>query len=552
MSLRPAVDQGQVDGASVGGGLPDLGLIGAVVIGRNEGERLRPCLLSLIGRVAAVVYVDSGSTDDSVACARSLGATVVELDSSEPFTAARARNAGFARLIQQAPVTAFVQFVDGDCELAPAWVDRAAREFVRQAGVGVVCGRLRERYPDRSIYNRLCDLGWEYPLGEVAYSGGIAMMRVEALRETGGFRSGLVAGEEAELCGRLRLRGWKTLRIDAEMGFHDAAMTRFHQWWKRTVRTGRAYAEGSAVFVGEARSHSLRGAARSVLWGLAAPCISVALLVVAAWWPWAVLGLAAVAGLYLALIVKVLASRVRVGDRPRHAALYAVFCVLGKLPEAQGVIQYCLGDGRRLASRPGAVVRFVGLCAWGVAPLARLGRRLAAPWLRFAHLASLRSRTRGLVPVTTQFEGPVYTSGPVDLVLGEHCRLGRSVFLETVGSGRIVLGSHVRINTGCVLVSYASIRLGDDCLVGEYVSIRDADHGMDTGSPMRSQPHESAPIVIGDNVWIARGAVILQGVTIGRGAVVAANSVVVADVPPNAVVAGAPARVVKVRSAASG
>ena len=94
-------------------------------------------------------------------------------------------------------------------------------------------------------------------------------------------------------------------------------------------------------------------------------------------------------------------------------------------------------------------------------------------------------------------------------------------------------------------MSYSAVTIGNDCLIGEYVSIRDADHGTEPGTPMRSQAHASAPIVIGDDVWIARGAVILKGVTIGSGAVVAANSVVNRDVEPNSIVGGVPARLLR-------
>ena len=86
--------------------------VAAVVIGRNEGARLVASLASL-GGVGRVVYVDSGSTDNSLQAARVHGAQVVALDMSRPFTAARARNAGTAALDDPAP--AFVQFLDGDC-----------------------------------------------------------------------------------------------------------------------------------------------------------------------------------------------------------------------------------------------------------------------------------------------------------------------------------------------------------------------------------------------------------------------------------------------------
>ena len=159
----------------------DSGRTGVVVIGRNEGERLRRCLESL-RNAGSIVYVDSGSTDGSAELARSVGVEVVDLDMQIPFTAARARNAGFARLRQIAPVVAFVQFVDGDCELIEGWLAAAASFLLQHPDVACVCGRLRERFPQRSVYNRLCDVEWDRDAGETAACGGIAMMRATVLR----------------------------------------------------------------------------------------------------------------------------------------------------------------------------------------------------------------------------------------------------------------------------------------------------------------------------------------------------------------------------------
>src|SRR3954454_3545676 len=132
--------------------------LGVIAIGRNEGERLRRCLTSVVGREnCVVVYVDSNSTDRSVALARELGAEVVELDMSIPFSAARARNEGFAHLLRVAPDATFVQFIDGDCEVVGGWLDTARAALEAMPELAVVCGRRRERYPDKSIYNRLAD-----------------------------------------------------------------------------------------------------------------------------------------------------------------------------------------------------------------------------------------------------------------------------------------------------------------------------------------------------------------------------------------------------------
>lgn len=179
-----------------------------------------------------------------------------------------------------------------------------------------------------------------------------------------------------------------------------------------------------------------------------------------------------------------------------------------------------------------------------LAPWVRWGGYVMRPCQRMWRLIQLSAWSEGDVPLSTQFDGPLRLPKRIALELGEACRFGREVFLDTNG-GRITLGCHVRINTGCVLVSYASISIGDDCLIGEYVSIRDANHGTAAGQAMRLQPHTSAPIVIGRNVWIGRGAVVLRGVHIGDGAVVAANSVVTQDVAPCTLVGGIPARLIK-------
>ena|GEM_PF-571979 len=192
--------------------------------------------------------------------------------------------------------------------------------------------------------------------------------------------------------------------------------------------------------------------------------------------------------------------------------------------------------------------RFYSLASLVASTMALFGplcRLIVDPFARLWRLASLRSRVAGLIPVTTQFDGPCHTAGRVRLHAGDYCRFGRGVFFETQDNGRIELGSHVRINMGSVLVSYSRVAIGDRCLIGEYVSIRDADHGTTPGKPIQLQSHCSVPVEIRNNVWIGRGAVILKGVTIGSGATVGANAVVTEDVPAGTTVGGVPARVLR-------
>lgn len=314
--------------------------IGYVAIGRNEGERLAACLASLRkAGPGVVVYVDSGSTDDSLAIAKSFEAEIVSLDMSTPFTAARARNAGISRLFEKSDPE-FVQVIDGDCELRDGWIAAAAAFLGDNTDVAVVCGRRRERRPEASVFNRLCDIEWNTPVGEALACGGDALMRARALNNAGLYDPRLIAGEEPELCIRLREQGWKIWRLDAEMTAHDAAMSKISQWWRRSVRAGHAFAEIAhlhraspfGIWRGETR--------RAVIWAAMAP---IAFFLALAVTPWAAFGFAIyplqVARLYLA-------ARARLGG---DAAPWALFTVLGKFPEAVGVLRYHWGRlmGRR-------------------------------------------------------------------------------------------------------------------------------------------------------------------------------------------------------------
>lgn len=317
--------------------------LGVVVIGRNEGERLRRCIGSIVGTTQSVVYVDSGSTDGSVAMVRSMKVEVVELDMSVPFTAARARNAGYLRLKLLLPELNCVQFVDGDCELATGWLEKATALLNARPDVAMVCGRLRECHPERSIYNLLCDIEWDASAGESRTCGGIAMARVPPLDASGGYRANLIAGEEPELCLRLRTQGWVIWRLADEMALHDAAMTRFGQWWKRSVRAGYAFAEGAFLHGAGPERHRVRESRSALLWGIALPATAV--LGLAGWGAWGLLPLAA----YPLQIIRLGVN----GSRPpRQRYLRALFIVLGKFPEAMGNLKFRLhraaGSGSRL------------------------------------------------------------------------------------------------------------------------------------------------------------------------------------------------------------
>lgn len=320
--------------------------LGVVAIGRNEGERLRICLTSVEQQAGVTVYVDSGSTDGSAELARSLGAVVVDLDMRLPFTAARARNAGFERLSALASELQFVQFVDGDCEVRATWLSQACAFLDAHADVAAVCGRRRERYPEYSVYNLLCDLEWNSPVGEARACGGDVLMRAAALRQSGGYRDGLIAGEEPELCIRLRGKGWRIWRLDAEMTLHDAAMTRFSQWWKRSNRAGFAFAEGAHLHGAPPERHWVRESRSAWLWGA---CLPLAIAAAAGLWgPWAWLALAVYP-------VQVLRLFLRASGTAGTRAWHALFLVLSKFAEAYGQATYI---ARRWSGRPAKLIEY--------------------------------------------------------------------------------------------------------------------------------------------------------------------------------------------------
>ncbi|WP_346656113.1 glycosyltransferase [Bradyrhizobium sp. dw_78] len=318
---------------------------GIVAIGRNEGDRLKRCLRSLPAG-APIVYVDSGSSDGSDQWARGFGAEVVQLDLSTPFTAARARNAGFRRLSQLNRDLLWVQFVDGDCELASEWPDTAISFLQGNAKVAAVFGRRRERAPDRSVYNRLCDWEWDGPAGDSRACGGDVMIRSTAFQEVGGYRDLLIAGEEPELCVRLRAAGWRIVRLDAEMTWHDAAMTRFSQWWKRTLRSGYAFAEGAYLHGAPPERHWVWESRRAWIWGVFLPILCVAAGIALMPWGWVSFAI------YPLQMIR--QSSRGPGDF-RERATKAFFQVIGRFPEALGQLQFWRD---RLFSRKSLLIEY--------------------------------------------------------------------------------------------------------------------------------------------------------------------------------------------------
>lgn len=318
--------------------------VGVVVIGRNEGQRLVRCLESVRGQASCVVYVDSGSTDGSVSRARSLADVVVELDMGRPFTAARARNEGFARLLKTRNDLQYVFFVDGDCEVLEGWLATAVKFLTEHPDFAVAWGLRRERFPEKSIYNLLCDMEWQdYPLGETRACGGDAVARVDAILQVKGYRADLICGEEPEMCVRLCQAGWRIFHLESPMTLHDAAIYRFSQWWKRAMRGGYGFAQGAALHGASPERHAIQETRRGWFWGLGIPLATVCLVSLIGWW-----GMIALSA-YPIQVVRLRTQGGRASARENW--LRAAGLVLSKFPEMFGQVKFQLDRVRQAQSR---------------------------------------------------------------------------------------------------------------------------------------------------------------------------------------------------------
>ena len=315
--------------------------VGIVVIGRNEGERLRACLESLDTEKYPVVYVDSGSTDGSVNLALQLGAEAVELDMSTPFTAARARNAGYRKLLEKHPSVSLLQFIDGDCTLAPDWINAAAAAFGANPKLAAVNGHLQERHPEKTIYNKLCQLEWRSPAGiikDYGGFGGIAMIRADVLEKMGGYNPEVIAGEDSELGVRISLAGYQIEKLDHPMATHDANMRYFSQWWKRSVRAGHAIGQRAHINGDTEARDNIKEKKSTIFWGMILPLVILLGLI-----PTKGLSLILLGG-YVVLGYRIYKFRKSMGDTPEEAFLYARYNVLAKFANAIGLVKFFINQ----------------------------------------------------------------------------------------------------------------------------------------------------------------------------------------------------------------
>ena len=329
--------------------------VGVVLIGRNEGERLVRALDSVLSRNEGegrpVVYVDSASTDDSVGNARARGAIVVDLDMSIPFSAARARNAGWEALLAAHPELDFVQFIDGDCEVVPGFIEAAVATLDAHTDVVAVCGYRRERFPEASPYNAVCEVEWtQGAVGEIDAFTGDVMIRAEALTRTRGYDPRVIAGEEAEFAYRLRRETHgRIVRLDRDMTLHDADMHEFRQWWRRAVRTGHGYAQVDWMQrdTNERAYHT--NMKRSLVWGAVAPASAVAMAL-------PTLGLSlGILGRYPVTAVRVAMKTRRMGYSWTEALAWGGSCALAAFPETVGVVRF---HRDRLSGRAPKIIEY--------------------------------------------------------------------------------------------------------------------------------------------------------------------------------------------------
>ena len=331
--------------------------VGVVLIGRNEGERLVRALESVCGQGHPVVYVDSGSSDGSCDAALQRGARVVELDMSVPFSAGRARNAGWRALLGED--VAFVQFIDGDCEVIGGWIDTARAYLGSHDDVVAVTGYRRERFPERTVFNRICDVEWRSgPVGDVTNFGGDVMIRLSTLKQVDGYDPSVIAAEDDEIGIRLRRHG-RLVRLDEAMTLHDADMHTVAQWWQRAKRCGHGYAQVNKLH-GAPPEHYFRDhLKRSLLWGAVAPAGALALSL-------PTLGLSMAVGARYPISAARAAMDVRRrGFSWSDAIAWGVSCAAAPLPEALGAVKFYTDQ---LLDRSPEIIEYKGAKAPTVQP----------------------------------------------------------------------------------------------------------------------------------------------------------------------------------------
>jgi hypothetical protein len=228
-----------------------------------------------------------------------------------------------------------VQFVDGDCAIAAGWLARALASLDAEPEVAAVWGRRRELHPEQSRYNRVCDVEWsQEPPGDTVVFGGDVMVRAAVVQALGGYNPRIIAGEDPEFAYRLHKRGHRILRLDADMTFHDAAITRFKQWWTRTKRSGYAYAQVSALHANDPERFWVSDTRRALFWGLLIPALVPGLAL-------PTLGLSSLLlSVYPLRALRIARAAQQRGLSAEDARYWSMHCVGASFPQAAGIVSY--------------------------------------------------------------------------------------------------------------------------------------------------------------------------------------------------------------------
>ena len=491
--------------------------LGVVVIGRNESKNLFRCLSAVIRLGCPVVYADSDSSDGSPDIAERLGVTVVRLDHSAPFTAARGRKEGVDCLAAHCPNLDYVLFVDGDCIVDPRFVSEALSVMSLTPDVAVVCGGLIERNPTASLYNRIAELEWKSSAGLINSCGGNALMRLSAYVLAGGFDPTIQAGEEPELCMRIRRSGFKVIRIDVSMGSHDLDMHLISQWWSRGVRTGFGALDVRMRFGVRQFDRILSSA---WVWVLGWPVFSVALFVSSGF----VFGRnGAIVAIFLALLLLLVqVLRISLGVRTRgllpiDALAYGFLMMLNKWS-----------------------------CAWG-----------QLKWWRQTHFRSRKTRVEGFLkqdllryPKRPFFKeqsiwaiavhrwGARLHAKPNGWLKRLEFRMYWLVFRLVETLTGICLPHNATIGPGLRIHHFGGIFVNPRTVMGTNCTLRQ-------GVTLGNRHEDGGAPTVGANVDFGAYAQVLGEVCIGDNVKIGAMSVVLEDVPANCTVVGNPARVVR-------
>ena len=166
---------------------------------------------------------------------------------------------------------------------------------------------------------------------------------------------------------------------------------------------------------------------------------------------------------------------------------------------------------------------------------------------RFFTAAGRRWRTNGLVFFGRALELEIGAKGQVDF--GRFVWIGDKTKIRC-HEGRVEIGAKTVMGQECTISAYQRVRIGEQCVIADRAMFIDFDHGVvEVERPIRLQGIYKRDVIVGSNVWIGYGACVLRGVSVGDNAIVGTNSVVTKDVPANAVVAGIPARIIRMRDA---